>query len=188
MRSRYSALDPNYFPGNYPFDNKIKISFKEYNNINIKQISCWPDALEKAANFLKKELKLSYIPQFNQGIIEKKFSLWRIEPLKWWAIDKEINFSEELGTTLEISHSFTCISISGECATLLLNRHLPIDLRSVSFSECSSASSAIHHVSIKLLKYSDNNYYLFIPRGFGLSIWEILLETAKQFGYEILER
>ena len=53
-------------------------------------------------------------------------------------VSLEINFSEELGTTLEISHSFTCISISGECATLLLNRHLPIDLRSVSFSECSS--------------------------------------------------
>ena len=84
--------------------------------------------------------------------------------------------------------SFTCISISGEDATLLLNRHLPLDLRSINFSECSSASSAIHHVSIKLLKYSDNNYHLFIPRGFGLSIWEILLETAKQFGYKILER
>ena len=80
------------------------------------------------------------------------------------------------------------ISISGKDATLLLNRHLPLDLRSINFSECSSASSAIHHVSIKLLKYSDNNYHLFIPRGFGLSIWEILLETAKQFGYKILER
>ena len=36
---------------------------------------------------------------------------------------------------------------------------------------------------------SDQNHFqLFIPRGFGLSIWEILLETATQFGYKILER
>ena len=56
------------------------------------------------------------------------------------------------------------------------------------FKEWSSASSAIHHVSIKLLKISKNNYQLFIPRGFALSIWEILLESSKQFGYEILER
>ena len=188
MHNRHSALASNYFHGDYPFNNETNISFKEYNNINIKQISCWPEVLEKAESFLKKELELPYVPQFNKGIVEIKFSLWRIEPLKWWAIDKEINFSEELGTTLEISHSFTCISISGENATLLLNRHLPLDLRSINFSECSSASSAIHHVSIKLLKYSDSNYRLFIPRGFGLSIWEILLETAKQFGYKILER
>jgi Sarcosine oxidase gamma subunit len=70
----------------------------------------------------------------------------------------------------------------------LLNRYLPIDLRESKFQQASSASSAIHHVSIKLLKFSNNNYYLFIPRGFALSIWEILLESSKQFGYEILER
>ena len=87
-----------------------------------------------------------------------------------------------------MSHAFTCLNISGEMATLLLNRHLPIDLRQENFASGSSASSAIHHVSIKLLKISKNNYQLFIPRGFGLSIWEILLETANQFGYEILER
>ena len=37
-------------------------------------------------------------------------------------------------------------------------------------------------------KISSNNYCLYIQRGFALSIWEILLETADQFGYEVLER
>ena len=32
---------------------------------------------------------------------------------------------------------------------------------------------------------SDVGYHLFIPRGFALSLWEIFLETASQFGYEI---
>ena len=108
-----------------------------------------------------------------------------MEPFKWWVLEKELDFPNELGTTLDMSHSFTCISISGDNSTLLLNRHLPIDLRENKFPIASSASSSIHHVSIKLLKISNNNYFLFIPRGFGLSIWEILLETAKQFGYEI---
>jgi len=56
------------------------------------------------------------------------------------------------------------------------------------FLENSSCSSAMHHVSIKLLKYSKNNYKFFIPRGFALSIWELLLESSMQFGYEVLER
>ena len=110
MHNRHSALDSNYFPGDYPFNNETNISFKEYNNINIKQISCWPEALEKAESFLKKELELPYVPQFNKGIVEKKFSLWRIEPLKWWAIDKEINFSEEFS----LIASFILFKISFE--------------------------------------------------------------------------
>ena len=34
-------------------------------------------------------------------------------------------------------------------------------------------------------KPTQKEFKLFIPRGFALSIWEILLETASQFGYEI---
>ncbi|MCS5599280.1 MAG: hypothetical protein NZ707_05940, partial [Rhodospirillales bacterium] len=65
-----------------------------------------------------------------------------------------------------------------------LNRHLPIDLREKYFPVNSVASSAIHHVSVKLWR-SDTGYHLFIPRGFALSLWAIFLETASQFGYEI---
>ena len=132
--------------------------------------------------------KINHLPNFNRGVLDSEFSIWRMEPLKWWILDNNISVPAELGTSLDMSHSFTCIHISGNKSSLLLNRHLPIDLREKIFPEASSASAAIHHVSIKLLKFSANNYYLFIPRGFALSIWEILLETSKQFGYEIIKR
>ena len=188
MHNRFSALDSNYLCGKYPFNNNTNIIFKECNNLNLNQIACWPNTLIEMESFFQKELNISDSPGFNRGCIEKNFSLWRMEPFKWWLIDKNINLSEDLGTNLDMSHAFTCINISGNDASLLLNRHLPIDLREDALPESSSASSAIHHVSIKLLKLSGNNFRLFIPRGFALSIWEILLETAKQFGYEVLER
>ena len=188
MHKRFSALDSNYLSGKYPFNNNTNIIFKECNNLNINQISCWPNNLIEMEKIFQKELKVNNPPVFNRGSVKKDFSLWRMEPLKWWLLDKNINLSEDLGTILDMSHAFTCIHISGNDSSLLLNRHLPIDLRDNVFPKSSSASSAIHHVSIKLLKLSGNNYHLFIPRGFALSIWEILLETAKQFGYEILER
>ena len=86
-----------------------------------------------------------------------------------------------------MSHAFTAIEIVGTNTSLFLNRHLPIDLRSKNFPDMSSASSAIHHVSVKLFKLSTNKFCLYIPRGFALSIWDILLETADQFGYEVLD-
>ena len=185
MLKRYSALESNYLPGNYPLDEKISVMFQEIKNLNLQQLACWPNTLSETENFFKKELNENNSPSFNKGIIKKEYSLWRMEPFKWWVLEKELDFPNELGTNLDMSHSFTCINISGDNSTLILNRHLPIDLRENKFPTASSASSSIHHVSIKLLKISNNNYFLFIPRGFSLSIWEILLETAKQFGYEI---
>ena len=111
-----------------------------------------------------------------------------MEPLKFWLLNREIEISDEIATTLDMSHAFTSIEIKGDSSTLFLNRHLPIDLRNKNFPDLSSASTAIHHVSIKLFKISLNNYRIYIPRGFALSIWEILLETADQFGYEVLDR
>ena len=188
MLKRYSALDYNYSIGKHAFNDSINIQFREYVAINLQQIAFWPNTLSTNNDFLQKQLNIKKLPTFNKGIINSDFSVWRIEPLKFWILDKNVNLAEDLGTTLDMSHAFTCLNISGEMATLLLNRHLPIDLRQKNFPSGSSASSAIHHVSIKLLKYAENNYHLFIPRGFAASIWEIILETSKQFGYEILER
>ena len=131
---------------------------------------------------------IDQIPDFNKGSVFADHSLWRMEPFKFWLLGKQLNLPEELGTDLDLSQAFTCIEITGEDIPLFLNRHLPVDLRENVFVFPASASSAIHHVSVKLLKFSIDKYYLFIPRGFALSIWEILLETSKQFGYEILDR
>ena len=188
MPKRHSALDSNYIEGSYAYDNKINIIFKECINLHLTQLACWPNTISDTEYFFKKELSINNSPDFNQGIVDKEFSLWRMEPLKWWLMGKEFSLPEDLGTNLDISYAFTCISISGDNAALLLNRHLPLDLRDKIFLNNSSASSIIHHVSVKLLKFSVDNYYLLIPRGFALSIWEILLESSKQFGYKILQR
>ena len=129
MLKRDSALDSNYFPGNYPFRSEISINFKEYKNLNLQQLACWPNTLRETENFFKKELNIDNSPDFNKGIIKKEYSLWRMEPLKWWMLEKIIDFPYKLGTNLDMSHSFTCINIYGDDAKLLLNRHLPIDLR-----------------------------------------------------------
>ena len=39
--------------------------------------------------------------------------------------------------------------------------------------------------TFKIILSKENAISLFIPRGFALSLWEIFLETASQFGYEI---
>ena len=185
---RHSALETNYKVGKYSTHKKYSLTFKEIKNLEITQIACWPEKHKELNNLLVKNLNINNTPTFNKGIVFENNSLWRMEPLKWWLFNSGIEVSDEIATTLDMSHAFTGIEIKGDSSTLFLNRHLPIDLRNKFFPDLSSASTAIHHVSVKLFKISSNNYCLYIPRGFALSIWEILLETADQFGYEVLDR
>ena len=185
MLKRDSSIKEKYNIGKFPFENKIGLTFSENQNLTIQQIAAWPNELDGMETFISKELEIEKKIHFNKGEILFDKSVWRMEPLKWWLLGKTINIPEPLGTSLELSHAFTSIKISGEKVRLLLNRHLPLDLRDNIFPINSSASSAIHHVSVKLFRINKDDYNLLIPRGFALSIWEILLESASQFGFEI---
>ena len=185
MLNRNSAIIEKYNIGKYPFEDNIEIILSENRNLIIQQIAAWPDEISNIEKFFSDQLGVQNNIDFNKGEILKDNSLWRMEPSKWWLLGDTVNLPENLGTSLELSHAFTSISIEGKKSDILLNRHLPLDLRLDSFSLHSSASSAIHHVSVKLFRFSEKEFRLFIPRGFALSIWEILLETSSQFGYEI---
>ena len=185
MLNRNSAIIEKYIIGKYPFEDKIEIILFENQNLIIQQIAAWPDEITNVEKFFSDQLGVKKNIDFNKGENLKNNSLWRMEPSKWWLLGDTINLPENLGTSLDLSHAFTSVSIEGDKSDILLNRHLPLDLRLDNFPINSSASSAIHHVSVKLFRITKKEFRLFIPRGFALSIWEILLESASQFGYEI---
>ena len=186
MVNRASALLTNYKIGSAKINNKITLTFQEIRDLDIKQIAAWTTTIESVDLKLASLMNISNAPSFNQAVSVNNRHILRIEPLKWWLIGGEkIEIDSEIGTIIDLSHAFTSIEMKGENIRNLLKRHLPLDLRDQSFPVNSTASSAIHHISVKIWRV-DDGYRLFIPRGFALSIWEILLETASQFGYEIL--
>ncbi|MDD9810972.1 MAG: hypothetical protein OXU71_04540 [Gammaproteobacteria bacterium] len=108
-------------------------------------------------------------------------ALLRIEPLKWWLIGAAApDIGPQQGAVLDLSHARTRLRIAGPRAAEFLNRHLPLDLRAAAFPEGAVASSQLHHVGVTLWR-SRRGYELFIPRGYALSVWEVLLQTAAQF-------
>ena len=186
MGNRASALISNYKIGSMKVDEKITITLQEIRDLNIIQIAAWSSTIESIESKLTNIINSINSPSFNQVVSNNSKHIFRMEPLKWWIIGvKNIEIESEEGVVIDLSHAFTAIEIKGKNAQSLLNRHLPLDLRDRSFPVNSIAASAIHHVSVKIWRL-DEGYRLFIPRGFALSIWEILLETSSQFGYEIL--
>ena len=67
---------------------------------------------------------------------------------------------------------------------MLLNRHLPLDLGDAACPVGAVASSGFHHVGVTLWR-STAGFELFLPRGFAASLWEMLSESAAQFGAEV---
>ena len=186
MVNRLSSLFTNYKVGSIKVNEKINLTFCEIKDLDIRQIGAWPATIESLGLKLSKIINSNHPPGFNKSLSFDNTHIIRVETLKWWLIGVgHINIASDEGTVVDLSHAFTSTEIKGDVVKEFLNRHLPLDLRDKSFPVNSIASSAIHHVSVKVWR-TERGYRLFIPRGFALSIWEILLETASQFGYEII--
>lgn len=186
MVDRVSALDGHYSTGHRGVADASGITLKEVVNLQLHQIAAWPETLKSTGQIAADMAGCSEAPAAGRAVTGSKGSLLRVEPMKWWLLDGEASeISAEHGSGLDLSHSRTQIQVSGNEACVLLNRHLPLDLRSDVFPQDSVASTAFHHVGVTLW-HSAEGYQLFLPRGFAVSLWEGLLESATQFGVEVV--
>ena len=175
MVEKISALKGYYTVGGAP---DAGVTLEEVQYFSITQVAAWPETL----------------PEVRKKIAEvfgdTTASVLRIEPLKYWLITKGnpaieyLPMSPDVGVRLEITQSRVWIKISGSHAETLLNHFLPLDLREGAFPVGHVASSAMHHVGVTLWR-NDTHYNLFIPRSFAVSLWEMLCESAEQYGLEV---
>ena len=190
MAERTSALAGHVKTGHIGAEVATGVILEEVADLSLQQVAAWPDTLAavgaKAAGAIGLRAagaRAALVPA--AAVTGPKGALLRTEPLKWWLLDAAApSLTPEEGTTLDLSHSRVRVRISGPEAAALLNRHLPLDLREGAFPAGSVASTAFHHVGITLWR-AEAGYELFLPRGFALSLWELLLESAAQFGAEV---
>ena len=187
---RISALHGHYSPGRIgaASDGDAGVTLREVSDLSLHQIAAWHDTLHEVGAIAARAIGVTNAPPPGKAIVgENQTALLRVEPLKWWLIgEKNLpTLTTAQGTTLDLSHSRTRIHLTGKHATTLLNRHLPLDLRPKSFPESSVATSVFHHTAVTIWRNQDG-YELFLPRGFALSLWEVLLQTAEQFNAEVV--
>ncbi len=186
MAERLSALAGHAEPRRFGTPDQIGVTLSELPGLVLHQAACWPETIAAVGGQIAKAVGVDAAPGPGRASSGPNGTLLRIEPLKWWILDTPAPaLVPEEGTVLDLSHSRTRIRLSGPEAAALLNRHLPLDLRPDRFPPGSVGSSAIHHVGITVW-HSDVGYDLFLPRSFALSLWEELLESAAQFGAEIV--
>ena len=187
MARRTSALDGHYRPGTVGGDRRTGVTLREIPGLHLHQIAAWTDTLTETGVAVATAAGLNNAPSLRQSASGTRGSLLRTSPLTWWLIDAAApDLPPDAGTTLDLSHALTRIRIEGDQATTLINRHLPLDLREGAFPEGSVATSAFHHVGVTIW-CCRGGFELFLPRGFALSLWQLLLASAAQFGAQVLE-
>ncbi len=189
MVDRISALAGYYRTGKFGIlgeDQSAAVILEDIRDLVLHQVAAWPDTVEAVGTKAAKAADCKNAPGPCKAEVGKNGVLLRIEPQKWWMVGGEPpELDAEQGDTLDLSHSRTRIRIKGPEAASFLNRQLSLDLREGSFPVGSVASTVVHHVGVTLWR-SDQGYELFIPRGFALSLWEGFVESATQFGLEVV--
>lgn len=186
MVERVSALAGHYPVGHHGAPGKPGVIMQDRPGLVMHQIAAWPDTVREVGALAAGAAGTDAAPGPRLSASGTTGSLLRVEPLKWWLQGTAPPALEaSLGNTLDISHSRTQLRIAGPAAPEFLNRHLALDLRSDAFPTGAVGSTVVHHVGVTLW-HSDHGYELFIPRGFALSLWEGFIESASQFGLEIV--
>ena len=189
MPDRVSALSGHYQIGLLGKDGEPEsgVVLSEVPGLILYQVAAWPHTLSSVGVQAADIIGVTQVSGPGTAAAGPDGALLRIEPLKWWCYNSPqmLVLDSEQGTTLDLSHSRTHLRVRGPQAQECLNRLVPLDLRTSSCPVGSVMSTAFHHVGITLW-HSDHGFELFVPRGFALSLWEVLVETAAQFGAEIV--
>jgi heterotetrameric sarcosine oxidase gamma subunit len=120
--------------------------------------------------------------------------IMRIAPDQYWVLSGESGLdarlrsaiSADAGSVTSLDGARTRLLIEGRPARALLGRLVAIDLDPTVFPVGGFAQTGIHHVAGLLLRASDDRYEFFAPRTFAASTWEVLIDAAHSFGYEIV--
>ena len=185
MVNRSSSLAGHYPQGHHGREGPAGVILCELPDLLMQQVAAWPETLSEVGEIAAQAAGLNLVPGPSQAQDGRVGSMLRVEPLKWWLYGVTLtDLSADLGCLLDVSHARTHVRVSGSDSVTYLNRHLPIDLRDHTCPVGSVISTALHHVAITVWR-SNQGFELFLPRGFALSCWEILLDTAEQFGVEV---
>ncbi|MEM7222924.1 MAG: sarcosine oxidase subunit gamma [Pseudomonadota bacterium] len=183
---RTSALAGSYTAGRFGMDGEAGVVFQEMVNLSLGLVAAWPDSFAAVAALAAEAVGAEAAPGPGKTVAGTKGALLRTEPLKFWIVGAAApELSPEQGASLDLSHSRCHLRVSGPAAAELINRHLPLDLGEASCPVGTVMASAFHHVGVTLWR-SEAGFELFLPRGFALSLWEILQDSAAQFGFEVI--
>ena len=158
-----------------------KIALAVHRNPVLYQLVAWPEGLAAIAEQAAELAGCATAAAPGRAVIGTHAGLLRVAPLKWWLIGAPAPpLPVNAGASLDLSHAYTCIHLTGAASASLLNRHISIDLRPAQFTSGRVATTLWHGSAVTLWRNEDD-WRLFIPRSFARDLVTMLAISAEQW-------
>lgn len=187
MANPISPLQTSRVLGQKTPDSQAGVIMEEITGFGFIQFAAWGATLAQTGAEAARVAGCIDVPKPGQMVQGSQGMLMRVEPLKWWLITPsgseapQPKLPTDQCVVLDLLQSRCWLRISGNCAETLLNHFLPLNLRPSAFAVGTVASTAFHHVGVTLWR-DEHGFNLLIPRSSAVSLWELLSESARQYG------
>lgn len=185
MLDRKSVLDDILLPGQYGKVAQTSLILSERAHLKLHQICAWSSTHAQVLRSLCESAGASSLPGPGQAALGTHGSVLAVQPLRWWLLDATPPILDSsTAEILDLSCARTCLRIEGPEAAVLLNRHVPLDLRQQHCPENTVLSTGFHHVGVTIWHHS-SGFDVFLPSSFAASLVKLLFISAEQFGFEV---
>jgi len=119
--------------------------------------------------------------------------LYRIAVDQYWVISLEEDTGRALeravppdsGTVTVLSGARICLRVEGAAARDVLAHQVALDFDLTQFPAGRFAQTGFHHTGVLLDRRGRERFDLYVLGTFAASIWDVLIDTALPYGYEV---
>jgi heterotetrameric sarcosine oxidase gamma subunit len=173
--------------GLLPFQSP-EIAIGEITGRDLVQLAGWPDSFPTVTSRLGQICDCAVPQDTLFASTNSAMTLFRIGPERIWLVaPAERNFGKELrpaftsadAVVADLGQSRTVLRISGPLAADLLARFIAIDLDDRAFPVGRFAQTALLHTGALVHRVAANDFDLYVPRSYAVSIWESVAAAAE---------
>ena len=193
--ARKSPLDKVVVSGVYGnSDEGANIFIKENHPTSIVQIEIKSETTDVFLEKIKTSLGIEMSFETNSSAFFNKTRIIWTGPNKWIITEPESrNLKSFLHSELkeidialiDLSHGRSSIGISGLMTRDLLSKGAAIDWHPNIFLVNHSVQTTLFNLPVLICCEENNNFNIFVARGFAHNLWRWIGEAAEEFGYEV---
>lgn len=166
----------------------LGVTLAERSGFYLVQVSAFPGGEAALATALKDRLGITLDAAPNcASVARDALALW-LGPQRW-LIEAKSAFDLALpagqAAVVELDHARCVIRLSGPNARDVMAKGCLLDLHPRAFAAGACAQTNLFHSSALIHAVADDTFDVYVPRSFGRSFWEQLIDAAGEFGYRV---
>ncbi|MER8970239.1 hypothetical protein NKI25_32280 [Mesorhizobium sp. M0808] len=155
----------------------LAVAIDQVDSGYLTQLAGWGDFNRKADDALQAE-GLALPGDFCSSVRRGPTTVWRIAPDRALVrSDTALGFESAIDlSVLDLSDARVCLTLEGPGASGLFSRVTALDFADAAFPVGHFAQTAIHHVSVLIDRHGRDQFTVFIPTTFAMSLTSFLAD------------